>query len=210
MKKGMIFVLVMLVVSVVFVSIAWAEETWKIQDGKLIHTQIIKKIEEKFPVPPGGVPVEIAAKLVKGELSEYILEGEIKSKLVKFFPVPVKRITISQTKITFEKKWKEEELLPKELERTHWLVLIFWMIFPSALIMFNTVLTRKYQSKGKTIFVFYGIAIGVSVIMSTFAVVTGNADLNFLGQYIVFIFIICLVSFILSVIFRQPRQEQAI
>ena len=112
MKKGMIFVLVMLVVSVVFVSIAWAEETWKIQDGKLIHTQIIKK-SKKISSSSRRVPVEIAAKLVKGELSEYILEGEIKSKLVKFFPVPVKRITISQTKITFEKNGKRRNYFLK-------------------------------------------------------------------------------------------------
>ena len=135
-----------------------AEEIWVIEDEGLVY-YVKEENHPIYPIPPEGVPIEIAGKLIRGEISDYVIEGdgEIKWALKPFWYLREIKI-IPQTKVSYSASaWISEEIPPQKKEETDWTGIILFLIMPALCILMVSITNQNAELGDKKLFIFYGM-----------------------------------------------------
>lgn len=172
MKKTLFALLTLIFLVSFFSTTVKAEGVWKQENGKLVHYEM-KVI---YPVQPDGVPDEIAGKMIKGEITEYLLSVLPEPgifRIVKLFPLPVQTTATTQTKVTFQNgEWLQEPLPPSINREYDFAMFLFVIVIP---VIFILIVSFDAETRKKAV-IFYGgvifsmlagIVIGILVGAST-------------------------------------------
>ena len=183
--KRICFVLSMLFLFVFFANSVLAEEIWVIEDDGLIPYQREENCPI-YPIPPEGISAEIAGKLIREEISEYIIQEskEIEWTLKPFWHLRKIEI-IPQTKVFYSASaWISEEILPLKSEKNNYLGIIFFLIMPVIGILVASIANQNAKLGNKKLFVFYGMILILIIFSASISFFIGKAAGVFAGLFV--------------------------
>ena len=172
--KRICFILGILVLFVFFAGSVLAKEIWVIEDEGLV-CYIKGENYPIYPIPPEGLPVEIAGKLIRGEISEYIIEGDKEIKYaLKPFRLLRKIEIVPRTKVFYADRWISKEILPQKREKPDWFFIVLFLIIPATGVLTTSIANQDSQirNRNRKLFTFYGtffVLIVFSALIGSFA-----------------------------------------